>query len=352
VGFIPSFLAFFHLLSALRGEQDRAKGMQSSQQPWIPASFFPVSPLILVPEALGDFSVYLRQGREFVLYSRSGEKFTQHQRVKLFESGVDEVYVQTVEKPCFDEYLEENLGDILGDESLPVEERSRLFYDTSASVIRDAFNEKLPPRLVEEKFNRVRAVVRQSTAFFRDERALRTVAPFIHHDYKSYTHSLQVFVYSVSLLASFELDEEEMYEYGLGAMLHDIGKTRIPAKILNKRGALTREERTLVQTHSVQGVAMCAGLDITQRTFNSILFHHERMDGKGYPSGIGGEDIPLAVRCITIADIYDALTSNRPYAPAMRPYDALILMRNEMATAIDLEAYKRFIKLLSGANLV
>ncbi|SKA85899.1 HD domain-containing protein [Paucidesulfovibrio gracilis DSM 16080] len=327
-------------------------GQESQPKQWIPASFFPVSPLILVPEALGEFSVYLRQGQEFVLYSRSGERFTHTQRVKLFESGVDEVYVQTVEKPGFDEYIEENLGAILADESLPLEERSRLFYDTSAGVIRDAFDEKLPPRLEEEHFSRVRDVVRQSTDFLRDERALRTVAPFIDHDYKSYTHSLQVFVYAVSLYSSFEPDEDQLYEYGLGALLHDIGKTRIPLKVLNKRGALTKEERALVQTHSVQGVALCANLEITQRTFNSILFHHERMDGKGYPSGIKGEDIPLAVRCITVADIYDALTSNRPYAPAMRPYDALILMRDEMSQAIDLGVYKRFITMLSGAKIV
>ncbi|MGE4291392.1 MAG: HD-GYP domain-containing protein [Desulfovibrio sp.] len=326
--------------------------LDKTERKWIPASFFPVSPLILVPEALGEFSVYLRQNKEFVLYARSGEIFTTEQRVKLFESGVSEVYVQTVEKPGFDRYVEQNLGGILMDESLPMRERSRLFYDATATVVRDAFNDKLPPRLVEEKFCRIKSVVRQSMDFLRDERTLKTLGPFISHDYKSYTHSLQVFVYTLSLLACFEVPEEEHFEYGLGALLHDIGKTRIPLRVLNKRGALTQEERSLVETHSVQGVALCAGLDISQRTFNCILFHHERMDGKGYPSGIGGDDIPLAVKCITVSDVFDALTSHRPYAPAMRAYDALILMRHEMAGAFDLGVYKRFIEMLSGASLI
>jgi HD-GYP domain-containing protein (c-di-GMP phosphodiesterase class II) len=326
--------------------------MEKKERNWIPASFFPVSPLILVPEALGEFSVYLRQNKEFVLYARSGEKFTAEQRVKLFESGVGEVFVQTVEKPGFDKYVEDNLGGILTDASLPMQERSRLFYEATANVVRDAFNDKLPPRLMEEKFARIETMVRQSMDFLKDERALKAIGPFISHDYKTYTHSLHVFVYALSLLACFDVPEEEHYEYGLGAMLHDIGKTRIPLKVLNKRGALTQEERSLVETHSVQGVALCAGLDISQRTFNCILFHHERMDGTGYPSGIGGMDIPLAVKCITIADVFDALTSNRPYAPAMRAYDALILMRHEMAGAFDMSVYKRFIEMLSGSSLI
>lgn len=326
--------------------------MHKTERSWIPASFFPVSPLILVPEALGEFSVYLRQGDDFVLYARSGEKFTVGQRVKLFESGVGEVYVQTVEKPSFDRYVETNLGGILLDESLPLRERSRLFYESTAGVICDAFNEKLPPRLMEEKFRRIENVVRQSLDFLRDDRALKTIAPFISHDYKTYTHSLQVFVYALSLLSCFDVPEEEHYEYGLGAMLHDIGKTRIPLKVLNKRGALNPEERALVETHPVQGVALCAGLDISQKTFNCVLFHHERVDGAGYPSGIGGEDIPLAVKCISIADVFDALTSNRPYAPAMRAYDALILMRHEMIGAFDMGVYKRFIEMLSGAEMI
>lgn len=326
--------------------------MDKKERNWIPASFFPVSPLILVPEALGEFSVYLRQHTEFVLYARSGEKFTAAQRLKLFESGVTEVYVQTVEKPSFDKYVEDNLGGILTDESLPMPERSRLFYESTTNVVRDVFNEKLPPRLMEEKFDRVESVVRQSMAFLRDERALKTIGPFISHDYKTYTHSLHVFVYALSLLACFNVPEDEHYEYGLGAMLHDIGKTRIPLRVLNKRGALTQEERSLVETHSVQGVALCSNLGISQRTFNCILFHHERMDGAGYPSGISGMDIPLAVKCVTVADVFDALTSNRPYAPAMRAYDALILMRHEMAGAFDMTVYKKFIEMLSGASLI
>ncbi|MEF2144922.1 MAG: HD domain-containing phosphohydrolase [Desulfovibrionaceae bacterium] len=325
--------------------------MSNQERKWVPAAFFPVSPLILVPEAMGNFSVYLRQDNDFVLYAKGGEKFTEAQRHKLFESGVSEVYVQTTDKPGFDDYVERNLGGILMDESLPLKERSRLFYETSNSVVREAFSERLPPRLAEDQFERLSNVVKQSMRFLKDARALRAIGPFISHDYRTYTHSLQVFVYAMSMLAAVGVPEDELYEYGLGAMLHDIGKTRVPRSILNKRGALTPQERRVVMTHSVQGVALCANLGISQRTFNCILFHHERMDGKGYPSGIGGEDLHISVRAISLADAYDALTSNRPYAPAMRPYDALNLMRHEMQGAFDMDLFKLFIEILSGAAL-
>ena len=318
---------------------------------WVPASFFPVSPLMIFPEAMGTFSVFLRQGREFVLYTTSGERFTEEHRQTLYASGVEDIYVQTVEKADFDRYVEENLGRMLDNEDIPLHERSRVLTKATETVLNETFGKKLPATLNPEHFRRIGCIVRQSLRFLSDPRALKALGPFIAHDYKTYTHSMHVFLFTMSILNTYDMDEESLYECGLGAMLHDLGKTRIPLTILNKKGKLTPQERAVIETHPLQGVALCASLDISQTTFNCILFHHERMDGKGYPSGILAEDIPVPVRAITLADVYDALTSKRPYAEARTAFDALTLMRKEMTGFFDMEIFKRFVEILAGADL-
>lgn len=326
--------------------------MAHTEKTWVPASFFPVSPLILFPEALGTFAVYLHQNGDFVLYTKSGERFTDKLRNRIYDMGVSEVYVQTMDKGLFDDYVETHLGRILMDETIPLPERAKAFYSTSADVVKETFAERLPGDMPEDTFRRISNVVGQSMCFLRKGGTLKALAPFISHDYKTYTHCMHVFVYTVSILSTFEIDEDELQECGLGAMLHDVGKTKIPLKILNKRGALSEGERNVIQTHPVHGVGVCANLPISQRTSNCILFHHERMDGKGYPTNLTDDSIPLPVRAITVADVYDALTTNRPYAPAMRPFDALTIMRHDMAGAFDLDVFKRFIEILSGAKIV
>ncbi len=314
--------------------------------------FFPVSPLMLFPEAMGSFSVYLRQPEGHVLYTCAGETFTEEHRRRLHEMGVAKVFVESTDKRGFDEYVAVNLGRILQDETIQLKERASIFIEATGASIKEALAEKLPGSLPPRIFRRMASVVRSSLDFLSDARALKAMGPFISNDYKTYTHSLQVFLFSISTMVSFGFKSEELFEYGLGALLHDIGKSRIARRVLNKRGALDPAERELIETHPVQGVAMCANLGISQNTFNCILFHHERMDGSGYPSGIASSEIPLAVRIIGMADVYDAMTTKRPYASAMKPFEALNIIRYDQGAKFDMEVYKRFVEVLSGADLV
>lgn len=317
-----------------------------------PVSYFPISPRMLFPSVLGSFSVYLWQGGDFVLYTKSGQTFTEKHTTKLYSNGVKEIYVQSEEKHNYDKYLEENLGSILLNGSLPEEERSKVLYEASSSVVRNVFNEKLPETLSAEHFERVSAIAENSIRFLSSEKALAAIAPFISHDYKTYTHCIHVFIFLVAILNTYSLSEQLIFECGLGALLHDLGKTSIPKAILNKRGPLTNDERKIIQSHPLVGVSMCSQLPLSQNTINCILFHHEKMDGSGYPSGLKGKDIPLPVRAIAIADIYDALTSARPYAEAMSPYEALKLMRHTMRKELDMDVFKRLVAVLGGADMI
>ncbi len=214
------------------------------------------------------------------------------------------------------------------------------------------FERKLPRSLKRATFDRILALVTEGISFLTLENSLKTVASLVAHDYHTYSHSLHVFVYSQAILQSYGFDEESLVQFGLGAMLHDIGKTFVNPDILAKPGTLTPDERIEVNRHPVFGVGACTLMPLSQDAINCILFHHEKLDGSGYPCGLAGGEIPLPVRAITIADIYDALTSNRPYAPAMNAFQVLRLMMNEMREQIDLDIFKRFVMILSGANVV
>ncbi|NJB67568.1 putative nucleotidyltransferase with HDIG domain [Desulfobaculum xiamenense] len=316
-------------------------------------SYIAVSPLMIYPGCMGRFSVYLRQADGYVLYASGEECFTERHRRALYDHGVTEVFIRASQAGHYHEYVERNLGTILMNETVPLPERAKLFHGVSLDIVKEAFETRLPDSVArKESFNRIIDFVNQGIQFLTLENSFKAVAQLVEHDYKTYAHCMHVFLYSTAILQSYGFDEELLVQCGLGAMLHDIGKTVIPENILNKPGALSSEERTIVNTHPVQGIGLCAQLPLSQTTYNCILFHHERMDGSGYPGGIRGYDIPIEARAVAIADVYDALTSDRPYAKAMNPFQVLRLMRDQMSNEIDLEMYKRFVQILSGADVL
>lgn len=315
-------------------------------------NFFAVSPLMIFPRTLGRFRVFIRQAGRYMLYAAAGEQFTPAHRQKLHDAGVSKVYIQAVERPDYERYIEKHLPFILADEVIPVPERAQVLYTASESVVREVFESRLPHGLSSKDYTRVAKLVEKSLGFLSREQSLRHLAALAAHDYSVYTHNVQVFVFTMAILQALKVDEHTQVQAGIGALLHDIGKARIPREILTKPGPLTPEERAVINTHPALGLALCQDVPLSQAAGLCILLHHERMDGSGYPGGLTGELLPDHVKALAVADVYDALTSNRVYAPAMAPFAALRLMRDEMTGHFDREAYKRLVMILSGANVV
>ena len=316
-------------------------------------SYVATSPRLLAPGPLGHFNVHVLHGNEFVVYARAREDFTQAQRLRLDTEGIREVYIPRNQEPMFKEYVANTLGDVLADESVGLGERARVLHDTSLSIVQEAFERKLPDSLaLRGSYERIQEFIQQAVEFLANERSLGAVAKLISHDYRTFSHCVHVFLFSSAILQTYGLTHGELVEAGIGAMLHDIGKSLISKDILNKRGALTLPERDEIIKHPGLGTTLCAGLPLTRTTTTSILFHHEKLDGTGYPCGLAGDDVPLHVRAVVIADIYDAMTSNRPYCKAINPFQALRIMRDEMFGEIDIAMFQRFIKILSGSSIV
>lgn len=315
--------------------------------------FFAASPLMIFPDTQGDFRVYLKIGGKYVLYSNAKTTFTEDHRQRLYNNGVEEIFVLTEQKVAYDEYVERNLGEILQNDNMPIRERAKVFYKSSVGIIKETFEQRLPTSLDKRYFDRLTHFVEQGVQFMTKQGSLKNLANLISHDYQTYSHCVQVFVFTTAILQTYEeLPSDMVIQCGIGAILHDIGKTRIPRRIINKPGPLNHEERQEINRHPLHGVAMTANSAISKETYNSILFHHERMDGGGYPSGMQGGDIPLPVRVLTVCDVYDALTSDRPYAKQITPFEALSIMRDEMDGAFDQRVFKRLVMVLSGAQVI
>ena len=144
-------------------------------------------------------------------------------------------------------------------------------------------------------------------------------------------HTERVTGYAVALAARLGLPEGERELLRRGASLHDIGKIAIPDAILDKPGKLTAEEYEIVKRHPADGVRIVEPLKSIRDTIPLIRWHHERMDGRGYPDGLFGGAIPFLVRVLSVADVYDALASERPYRPAMRHEECRKVMVKDAA---------------------
>lgn len=130
-------------------------------------------------------------------------------------------------------------------------------------------------------------------------------------------HSRNVGIYAVALAKGLGLSEEEITSIHYGAILHDIGKIGVPEVILNKPDKLTVEEISIIKTHPKIGANMLDPIDPLEDALDIVRYHHERFDGKGYPSGLKGESIPYCARIACIADSWDAMTSHRSYRKAL-----------------------------------
>jgi putative two-component system response regulator len=136
--------------------------------------------------------------------------------------------------------------------------------------------------------------------------------------------------YSVALGEKLGLPEDQRVALRRGGLIHDIGKLAVPEHILLKPGPLTPEERKIMEQHTVIGERICAPLRSFRHVLPIIRHHHEKQDGSGYPDGLKGAKVPLTARILQITDIYDALTTDRPYRKALPLEKAFAIMREEV----------------------
>jgi putative two-component system response regulator len=216
------------------------------------------------------------------------------------------------------------------------------------------------PSAEEHRVAEVRgALIRLDTeAHLADRQAVELLWPLSEavgrRDLETGGHIRRIGESSALLAHECGLSEADTEGIRLAAPMHDVGKVAIPDSVLLKPGPLEERERELVQRHAE------IGHDILARSTSRVLklaaeialTHHERMDGTGYPHGLAGEDVPIAGRIVAVADVYDALTNNRPYRSALSSDEAVEIMRAERGTHLDPELLDLFLGRLGDVQRI
>ncbi|WP_416825179.1 HD-GYP domain-containing protein [Ectobacillus polymachus] len=159
-------------------------------------------------------------------------------------------------------------------------------------------------------------------------------------------HCFRVSEMSCQIGEQLGLSQEELLYLKWSGILHDIGKLGMPEAIMNKPGKLTPEEFDVIKQHSAMGLQILSGISQASDIADGVYYHHERMDGSGYPEGIAGEDIPLQARIIAVSDVWDALTSKRSYRDSLSKEEALAIMEKGRGNHFDPHILDIFMKII------
>jgi putative nucleotidyltransferase with HDIG domain len=164
-------------------------------------------------------------------------------------------------------------------------------------------------------------------------------------------HTERVARYAVGLARAMDFPPEEVQRIQFGAFLHDIGKVHTEDHVLHKPDALTEEEWKIVKMHPLRGAEMVKGVKFLERVVDIIRHHHERVDGKGYPDGLSGEEISLAAKVVNVADAFDAMTTDRPYRSGLSVEDAIRQMEEKAGSQFDSAVVEVMVAVLRSGQL-
>ncbi|UFS71123.1 HD domain-containing protein [Geomonas sp. RF6] len=176
-----------------------------------------------------------------------------------------------------------------------------------------------------------------------EETLLSLVSALDLREHSTRMHSQRVREYTQLLTGTFDLPEKEVRDIGFGALLHDVGKIAVPDHVLLKREGLSGEEWAVMRRHPEVGYGIVKRITFLREAAELVYAHHECWDGSGYPRGLRGDAIPLGARLFMVADVYDAVTSDRPYHSAVTHREASRLIREKSGSHFDPAAVEAFL---------
>ena len=283
-------------------------------------------------ERLG-MNIYNEQGN--ILLSE-GLTLTQKMINRLVSLNIPFVYIQ-----------DSRTDDIMPKPPISVELRREAIQTIESTFLEIKNNVKVEGAFAIEKAAvKFTSLIRNILEELRESEELLTLLADVYtYDDYIFIHSFNVTLYTLALGMELKLQKKQLEILGLGAILHDVGKMLVPVEILRKPGKLTEEEFLQIQKHAEYGFQLIKGVyTISLIVANCAYQHHERLDGSGYPRGAKGDEIHYYGKIIAVADVFDAVTSNRVYRKGMLPHEGLEILYAGAGTKFDkriIEAFRR-----------
>ncbi len=298
------------------------------------------------PQMVLAKEVYSRNGR---LLLRKGTELNKQWIDRLVDFGIPTVYIEGNSEP--EEILVENAG------TASSRNRSKKVYvedvpdviswevrEEAERVVQEIMDDVKTGRLI--KTNKARKVIENIVSqLINNRHIVGKLADIRILDDYTFAHSVNVCILSISTGIFFGYSKLRLRELGIGALLHDIGKMRVPDEILNKKGPLTDKEFEEIKRHTILGYELLSEHpEITSNAARISLQHHECFNGTGYPWGVKDIDIHEYSKIVAIADVYDALTADRVYKNAILPYEAMEIIIASSGYQFDPKAVKLFVE--------
>ena len=319
--------------------------MAQTQSAHADTTYQSLSTNTLVPNHQAGVKLFLRTGKDrFVLFISETSLLSAAKIEQLQQNNVSHLYLDINDKKGYLNYLKENLSAILSNPELTDSDKAEIIYETASSITEELF---LQPSTKGIKQTRI-LVNSIIDTISHSPKTSSMLMMITSQDYYTYTHSINVGIYAVSMTRKTipSISDVELKTLGLGFFLHDLGKARIPNSIINKQGPLNKYEWQLMQEHPMLGVELVQkmGEDSPPLT-DIILTHHERDCGSGYPKKLSRDEISLPGKICALCDVFDALTTKRTYQKALSTFEALKLIKNENLGQVEPELLNQFILL-------
>jgi HD-GYP domain-containing protein (c-di-GMP phosphodiesterase class II) len=312
-------------------------------------NYYPIEKANLLPGSKVDFNVYKKLDIDVELY------FGPHNRNDLSCKVPEDIHesnltivIHSDEISLYKEYIKNIAVEYAKKGGYPLEAQYSIIRENSKFIIKDILND---PRSGEVTQKACELVETLTGSILNNQTNFYNLLKITTHDYYTYTHSLNVCSLSIGLGMQLKLKKDpDLIELGLGALLHDVGKCAIEERILNKPGRLTENEYKIVQNHviaSQEFLKISGDMQLPQKSIITIMQHHEKLSGNGYPHKLKGDQIHLYGRIGAIVDFYDALTTERPYKKAYSPFEAFQLL-SKVKEDYDQQLIRKFIVMLGN----
>ena len=298
------------------------------------------------PDSIPSVSFFIKRGKKFRVFRLTGQPFTGFEMQALLDSGIDTIFIERKDANAVRQYLETFLTSQNSGMSISSEAQIGLMRSAAVRITEELFQDPSPENIRKG----MKVVSGFVNVLVRDPKSFYHLIRLSSHDHYTYQHSVGVGLNAIALGKRLKLSsEQDLNDLGVAGLLHDIGKIKVRPEVINKPGPLDKDEWDEMKQHSLWSFEILKDkVDVSERAKLAALHHHEEGSGAGYPHGLLDNQISYFAKIITIADIFNALTTDRTYSKAKTPFDALKLIQKVMMHKVDKTLFEELVRIYGG----